>query len=109
MHPKIQALNWRTRWFVSYLQNFGYNGEDSENHLTGTMIALYFMDHLNKSTRIRARPTIGRDPLQHDMGFQKCVSDNQTCLVLALIPLLIAFFIAQRHFIQGIVLTGVKG
>jgi multiple sugar transport system permease protein len=29
--------------------------------------------------------------------------------VVALIPVLIMFFIAQRYFIQGIVITGVKG
>ncbi|MBC7238898.1 MAG: carbohydrate ABC transporter permease, partial [Chloroflexi bacterium] len=29
--------------------------------------------------------------------------------VVALIPVLIVFFIAQRYFIQGIVITGVKG
>ncbi|MGI5917788.1 MAG: carbohydrate ABC transporter permease, partial [Anaerolineae bacterium] len=29
--------------------------------------------------------------------------------VVALIPVLIMFFIAQRRFIQGIVITGVKG
>jgi len=29
--------------------------------------------------------------------------------VVSIIPLLIIFFVAQRHFIQGIVLTGVKG
>lgn len=29
--------------------------------------------------------------------------------VLSLIPTLIVFFIAQRYFIQGIVITGVKG
>ena len=29
--------------------------------------------------------------------------------VVALIPVLIVFFIAQRYFIQGIVITGIKG
>ena len=29
--------------------------------------------------------------------------------VLSIIPVLVLFFLAQRHFIQGIVLTGVKG
>jgi multiple sugar transport system permease protein len=29
--------------------------------------------------------------------------------VVSIIPVLIIFFVAQRRFIQGIVLTGVKG
>ena len=29
--------------------------------------------------------------------------------VLSVIPLIVIFFVAQRHFIQGIVLTGIKG
>jgi len=29
--------------------------------------------------------------------------------VLSLLPVLIVFFLAQRHFVQGIVITGVKG
>ena len=28
---------------------------------------------------------------------------------LALIPVLILFFVAQKYFVQGIVLTGIKG
>ena len=28
---------------------------------------------------------------------------------VSLIPVLIVFFLAQRHFIQGIVISGVKG
>jgi len=29
--------------------------------------------------------------------------------IAALVPVLIVFFFAQRYFIQGIVITGVKG
>ena len=29
--------------------------------------------------------------------------------VVALIPQLVVFFFAQRHFVQGVVMTGIKG
>jgi ABC-type glycerol-3-phosphate transport system permease component len=29
--------------------------------------------------------------------------------VVSVIPMMVVFFAAQRHFIQGIVLTGIKG
>jgi multiple sugar transport system permease protein len=29
--------------------------------------------------------------------------------VVALVPQLIVFFFAQRHFVQGVVMTGIKG
>jgi ABC-type glycerol-3-phosphate transport system permease component len=28
---------------------------------------------------------------------------------VAMLPLILTFFIAQRHYVQGIVFTGVKG
>ena len=31
------------------------------------------------------------------------------CLTLMLLPILILFFLAQRYFVQGIVMTGIKG
>ena len=36
---------------------------------------------------------------------------NQTFAqtVLAILPLTLAFFLAQRYYIQGVVVTGVKG
>ncbi len=36
---------------------------------------------------------------------------NQTMAqtVLAILPLILAFFLARRYYIQGVVVTGVKG
>ena len=32
-----------------------------------------------------------------------------TATIMALIPVLVVFFVAQKYFVQGIVITGVKG
>lgn len=29
--------------------------------------------------------------------------------LVSIVPLMVAFFVAQRYFIQGIVITGIKG
>ena len=37
------------------------------------------------------------------------MQDMMAAAIMAVIPTIIIFFVAQRHFIQGIVITGVKG
>ena len=37
------------------------------------------------------------------------IQDMMASALIAVMPTIIIFFIAQRYFIQGIVMTGVKG
>lgn len=45
-------------------------------------------------------PDVGGEPLQHIL---------MAACVLSMIPIIIVFFLGQRYFVQGIVMSGIKG
>lgn len=74
---------------------FTYNWNDFLNPL----IYLQSMEQFTISLGLRMFQTTTYVDMQSLMAMS----------VVALIPQLIVFFVAQRHFVQGVVLTGIKG
>jgi multiple sugar transport system permease protein len=80
---------------VVAIQAFTFNW----NNFMGPLIYL--------STRDKFTIAIGLRLFQTQMS--QYMPETMAMSVVALIPVIAVFFIAQRYFIQGIVITGVKG